>query len=1657
MRLLGWREARGSRGRGRYATRDQGGNEDPLDQRAGSAGALASIPSAAARSDGRTLRRVMPSPRPGTWNLAARLVSGRGVPRLPTHIALARILAALAFATLAFTPRADAQRAPPETGYELALNGPTTVRGDREVRLRGIAYRVRGLSTLEAYAGRVRARFRTETREGRWLEIASAADGRFELRVPIGSRSPSSDQDEPRIEVEVGPEESARTFSFPVTVVAPWELTLHTDRNLYEPGEPVHLWMLVRDTASGRPAVDRSVSFELDGPATGHRTERVTTTAAGVAHVTFTLGESAPAGSVSVTARVDGGTQSASFRIGRRTWERLFAHVDIEPEQVAPGAAATVVVHVTSADATPIRDATVDVTVSGSSVRGVTSATGEARIEVHAPAFLDGETGFASVEVHVQHAAYGSVDVARSMRLAVPLTLSLDIVPAHAALVPEVDDVVFVRLEDVLHAPPPAGTTVELTGPAIPSGHATETTDENGIAAFRVRLPRGASAGAEDEQHTTIRAHVSGTALELTSRVTVPVQLTPEVVPTLAHPLAEPAGRIEVRLARRPSAQRATVVVELLALGSEELLDLVFAPPSSTSVTLTVPPDRLGRLHVRARAVLASESLESVGASDTLLVRPGTPDFVSLTPVRQRWRVGETAQVDLHSLPGGPRAWGALLVRDLAAHGGESDFDMYFLRRAFERALLEPRGEAGERFLRAALAAAAPIDVAQPTAAPVVDALGLPDLSRTGEAESNERFVLRDPWPLARELERRGLVDAMSQIESALTEALDQGSLDEITVGRGSARRFRDDLLADGGEYVTLGEGALTPAMLEAVDPSFSYENVARRIARVRLIRLLSSLASYLDPGDDASVAARTASREPFARWLPRMVERGLMTDEALDDPWGGRFALHASAHPSIVLSVHATTLELVSPGPDSRLGTVDDVHDPFARVVPAGTPYAVGSGEDALMRQLAILSPVERTLDALREAYGRISAEMTEDEIGDAVHASVSEGTIGLGNIGTIGHGAGGGGTGSGYGSGRGGFSGRSSAVPTVRAGGGNLARVVRERFPPTIVFRPAFEVPLADAVTSYRIEVIVWREDGWVWSARTEISSDRDIVIDAPIPTVAHLGDRLAIPLRVQNHGDADRDVLVSLLGDAAIGIDDVEPQRVSVPAGGASAVVVSLAPGARGDGSLRVVVTDLAGAPLDAVRRPLRVVLPERRVRVTSEVLVDGRGELALEIDDAGDPISGSASVVAGSGLFDAQAESTWSAWSSPGDARIEAVQRQLGEGAAAALGFALGAAYVRAGIPDERLRHAEEQLSSALDARGSGTASLETNAWTLLGLAPAARALGVRPDLSEDTGLLIARLVRDVGDGAAGLDDDTALGALSAAALGWSGDERSRPRVAELVRRLAPSVVEVGENVWLATVERPIRSTLLLAMAELALGHRPRAFTLLATVARFRALGHGLSAEETGLARAIADRLAEGVAPTTVRLVLDGSATTVDLETGMGLADLVALATPGSHRLLVETDGTAPVRVTSIALFGVPWEQAPERAGPFTMTLSGEPGARDDVSQLELRVVNRSPRWITAPIVELELPTGAELAEDQHALIRRVVRRSDLEGARLTMALRALAPGAEVRIPLPVRWSVAGTLAGIGAAAHAADAPDAISLLRPEPLVIEGDAP
>jgi hypothetical protein len=164
------------------------------------------------------------------------------------------------------------------------------------------------------------------------------------------------------------------------------------------------------------------------------------------------------------------------------------------------------------------------------------------------------------------------------------------------------------------------------------------------------------------------------------------------------------------------------------------------------------------------------------------------------------------------------------------------------------------------------------------------------------------------------------------------------------------------------------------------------------------------------------------------------------------------------------------------------------------------------------------------------------------------------------------------------------------------------------------------------------------------------------------------------------------------------------------------------------------------------------------------------------------------------------------------------------------------------------------------------------------------------------------------------------------------------------------------------------------------------------------------------------------------------------------------ELHPLSSPGEHRLEIALDAQALVSARAVVTYGAPWPAVAVR-GPFAVSLDGEVGALDATSELMLIVRNATPRTVPMPIVEVDLPTGAELtAQARASITARAGRAPDRTGDVLTIPMTPLPPGAERRIPLPLRWSVGGTLVGLGIAVFGADRPDSASILPPRPVTI-----
>ncbi|HJK90788.1 MAG TPA: alpha-2-macroglobulin family protein, partial [Polyangiaceae bacterium LLY-WYZ-15_(1-7)] len=665
--------------------------------------------------------------------------------------------------------------------------------------------------------------------------------------------------------------------------------------------------------------------------------------------------------------------------------------------------------------------------------------------------------------------------------------------------------------------------------------------------------------------------------------------------------------------------------------------------------------------------------------------------------------------------------------------------------------------------------------------------------------------------------------------------------------------------------------------MIRAVDPSFSFDAVARRLARHQLVKLMVALMRFTDPDDEN--AARASAGQPPERWLSRLVQLGVLSPRELVDPWGNPFAFRRAATPRVVITARAPNWELVSPGPDGRVGTRDDVRDPFTRIVPQGTPYAVASGEDTLMKQLSTLAPGPRVLQGMAQAYSTVSLAAREEQRARTVTATGSEmdqtlgglalngsgrggggtgeGTIGLGNLGSVGYGRG---------AGRAAPSRRSRASADAPAPEpmemeeaaaedmddgvrrernaqqpapppstfGTLRDVVRERFPATLHFvglvpldgtQTMAELPLADALTTYRVEAIAWSASGWLTTAQTEVRVDQEATIDAPVPPFATVGDALRLPVRVANRTAQPLEAKVVV---EAEGLELALPEapRVTVPPRDAVEVIVPVTLRQVGEGHLLVRVLRASDdGPLDAVRRPLVVWPDARLVRERRERLLEpGEGAAELRFDvpaDATERGPGELRIVPGAALFGdvaayggAQPLAGWALALQGQSIPEEVLQRSR--------------ALLRAGDPDESrdlygnplqiaqavsttwrdatvdplaLRRGLRSVSRILGSPESTSPDPNRTllyANVLAALAPAQRAASERPAVEHVLEDLFAQLRTRAGDGAARVSEQPTVSANAAFALALAGDPG---RARELMRRAERGVVRLEDQAFL----------------------------------------------------------------------------------------------------------------------------------------------------------------------------------------------------------------------------------------------------------------
>lgn len=1668
------------------------------------------------------------------------------------------VILLLAVSFLGPASTAAAQEAVEEgatVGYELALTGSVATERGSSVRLSGIAYEVEGLATLRPTAGLVIDGEILAYQQDGTTRVAGSASarategGHFEISLLVPEESLSGAFVRLRVHRAAG---AGRVFDFALAQLASRLASLLTDRDRYEPGETVHVFSLLRSTRGLAPIARRAVRIELLDPTQASLAEReLETSAAGVATMDVELPASAIPGTYQVRIAFDPASPPTvrTIEVFQRTTERVMATMTLDQELLGPSERLTGRIRVTTPSGVAIRGAQVELHVgsgSGELTQLVTDDAGVALIDTNAPSFLSGEAEIQSAWARITHPAYGSITASASYTLSRTRWL-VSATPEGGGLIPEIDSQLFLTVADPRGRPITAGTSVEVRGLGIAGGHATATTDAHGVAVVTVRLPRGAAArlsgGAcgSSEASTTLEVEI-GTTPPVTASVCSQVALQAGVLVRAQAPIVTPGARVDVDITRRPLTQGRGVLLEALFQG--RAIAFSWIAGSASHGSLSLPSDLSGVITIRARPVAPADARSPVdqpgatsfgiGSTTAVLVRPADAFALTVTPDQPLHAVQEHAMVSLTTSTPPTQAWAALVARDEAQQGGEDDFAIEWILGELREAIRAGAGSQHDRYVRAALAAGLALDTRATVAPPLVPEAWDDGSRYYGHADG----ILRDPIAMREELVRRGIAQVMVALEGLVQQlSSDQELRDLVTRSTGRRVEFAPDVLRymvdQGliGAPTTLGGQPMTVAMLTASDPSFSFDAAARRVARARLVNLLVALSALTNADDEA--ALRASAGAPPDRWLSLLVQLGMLTPEALVDPWGHAFVLRrvTGRHPAVVVSERAVDWELSSPGPDGVPGNADDVRDPFQRAIPRGTPYAVACGEDALLAQLSTIAPGEQVLAAMATAYQRLGLAAQEERRGGVVTATTSESTATPmappmeAQLQALGYDSGG--EGMGYGRGApttvapapsrmarseddalGGLEleeERAREAPDQDADGivdvadaiTTAGALIREDFPATLFFigevafdaagHATVDVPLADAITTYRLEAIAWTSSGWITSGRGSVRVDQEAMVDAPVPEAATIGDVLRLPVRVQNRTDAVLRAQLSVAVEGEIAVDVGALSVLEVEPHGAAEQIVTLTVRAGGEGALVIRAAREDGRALDAVRRDMRVFDDARLVREHRESLIEDGGSLSIDLPHEAQNRGPAqlrlsvAGAIFGSPDEIAAADPFWAAFALAMDGvplpdgladqlaswvrfdeRYGSIESYYYGRDAQQVALAIAAMWNDPRLDDRSIGGAIRYLGVIFAEGGEGEAvpyygAVRSPSLTLLALAPAVRSTG-RPELRDALDVLVGQLRRAASTEGASAVEAPEAWARVAAALFLSrraGDDDAR--AVEMLRRTERSVITVGDIAWLepdaedGAMEPRVSPTSLLALARIAHGDRRGALPLIRSLAEVARGAPRWPAPARALAATAAALLATGPGDGPLDVRLDGVRVETHLEDNVVVAMLDGATRPGSHTLTFDLPDGALALLRVDLRYGMPWDVAPLREAPISIEWTGETGARDTRSGLSVTVQNRGTRVLTHPIVEIEMPAGTELDEPtREALAGLLVSPASMEGTTLHLELRPMAPAGYVRIPIRARWAVSGSLRGLGVSVYDEAGPGA-SGLRPTAIL------
>lgn len=454
-----------------------------------------------------------------------------------------------------------------------------------------------------------------------------------------------------------------------------------------------------------------------------------------------------------------------------------------------------------------------------------------------------------------------------------------------------------------------------------------------------------------------------------------------------------------------------------------------------------------------------------------------------------------------------------------------------------------------------------------------------------------------DPAANAKKDLRETFSEVLHSLEGAVFEAQTPESLRDVRRKENGRWVFNPELItlvtaAMSEEPVTPGGDPFRLNDLIAVDPQVTFDVVARRITRLKLFTVLSTIRSFVF--EEKIGPHEPVLRDPNAL-LRRLVRENKIESHALLDPWGGTFQFVRGGASLPFLTV-SPGWELHAPGPDGRIGTGDDVKDPFERVVRSGSPYAEAMGEDEIVDARLDMRVGDATVTKWQEMFDRLTGQV-------------------LGN--GIGLGEGGGG----YGSGSGRLGGRHVAKsPSIRMGYSIATNTTTWTDPvrTDAAGKARVRVHLGDYETTWQIALL----------ARSDVGQSALATVEAPafLPVSAHLdlgrkltqGDAVSARIAVRNRTAQAKSVSLEVGAEGGLALAAGQPKTIAVdvPPNAMRSVLAKYSATAEGVGRATVVLRG-AGLEDDRSTEEIRIDPPGEPLVIANSLEVAKTGRLHVPL--------------------------------------------------------------------------------------------------------------------------------------------------------------------------------------------------------------------------------------------------------------------------------------------------------------------------------------------------------------------------------------------------------------------------------------------------------